>query len=285
MERRSSSTAQLATTPALRPPPPARCPPETSRFISPRRIQPAHRAPPAARSLFRPSRRGFSTTKSSIGPRIIPRCPPVRLSPIWSPDLVGRSVTLDERRAHRPFDSQSTPSMGGNAARRGVDGSTGCLLRGFARSRIPEELTGIPQLYPLARRGSRWEVNQARFPIISRPTKRYASSTDPVTRTPCVRRPGCALLVAAGEQQEYGLGPSDGGPATSAGHSASLVVRVRRSGTAGTAGKNFSSVRNTLSRPDLMRCNTSHAPLCSHWAEPRDNAINEEEEPFRSAFP
>src|ERR1035438_3276585 len=29
--------------------------------------------------------------------------------------------------------------------------------------------------------------------------------------------------------------------------------------------KNFSSVRNTLSRPDLMRCNTSHAPLCSHW--------------------
>src|ERR1022692_3798993 len=267
MERRSSSTAQLATTPALRPPPPARCPPETSRFISPRRIQPAHRAPPAARSLFRPSRREFSTTKSSIGPRIIPCCPPVRLSPIWSPDLVGRSVTLGERRAHRPFDSQSTPSMGGNAARRGVDGSTGCLLRGFARSRIPEELTGIPQV-----------------PYHSRPTKRYASSTDPVTRTPCVRRPGCALLVAAGEQQQYGLGPSDGGPATSTGHSASLVVRVRRGGTAGTAGKNFSSVRNTLSRPDLMRCNTSHAPLCSHWAEPRDNAINEEEEPFRSAF-
>src|ERR1022692_4054416 len=91
MERSSSSTAQLATTPALRPPPPARCPPETSRFISPRRIQPAHRAPPAARSLFRPSRREFSTTKSSIGPRIIPCCPPVRLSPIWSPDLVGRT--------------------------------------------------------------------------------------------------------------------------------------------------------------------------------------------------
>src|ERR1019366_6823604 len=84
---------------------------------------------------------------------------------------------------------------------------------------------------------SPWEVNQARFPIISRPTKRYASSTDPVTRTPCVRRPGCALLVAAGEQQEYGLGPSDGGPATSTGHSASLVVRVRRGGTAGTAGR------------------------------------------------
>src|ERR1022692_3300073 len=81
---------------------------------------------------------------------------------------------------------------------------------------------------------SPWEVNQARFPIISRPTKRYASSTDPVTRTPCVRRPGCALLVAAGEQQQYGLGPSDGGPATSTGHSASLVVRVRRGGTAGT---------------------------------------------------
>src|ERR1039458_1757763 len=140
-----------ATTPALRPRPPARCPPETSRFISPRRIQPAHRAPPAARSLFRPSRREFSTTKSSIGPRIIPCCPPGRLSPLGSPDLVGRSVTLGERRAHRPFDSQSTPSMGGNAARRGVDGSTGCLLRGFARSRIPEELTGIPQLYPLAR--------------------------------------------------------------------------------------------------------------------------------------
>src|ERR1039458_8952851 len=73
--------------------------------------------------------------------------------------------------------------------------------------------------------------------IISRPTKRYASSTDPVIRTPCVRRPGCALLVAAGEQQEYGLGPSDGGPATSTGHSASLVVRVRRGGTAGTAGR------------------------------------------------
>src|ERR1039457_6587906 len=76
-----------------------------------------------------------------------------------------------------------------------------------------------------------------RFPIISRPTKRYASSTDPVTRTPCVRRPGCALLVAAAEQQEYGLGPSDGRPATSTGHSASLVVRVRRGGTAGTAGR------------------------------------------------
>src|ERR1035438_7087822 len=35
-----------------------------------------------------------------------------------APDLVGRSVTLGERRAHRPFDSQSTPSMGGNAAAR-----------------------------------------------------------------------------------------------------------------------------------------------------------------------
>src|ERR1039457_4920272 len=170
MERRSSSTAQLATTPALRPPPPARCHPETSRFISPRRIQPAHRAPPAARSLFRPSRREFSTTKSSIGPRIIPCCPPVRPSPIWSPDLVGSSVTLDERRAHRPFDSQSTPSMGGNAARRGVDGSTGCLLRGFARSRIPEELTGIPQLYPLARHGSRWGSQPSKVPYHSRPT-------------------------------------------------------------------------------------------------------------------
>src|ERR1039457_7232455 len=197
MEGRRPSTAQLATTPALRPPPPARCPPETSRFTSLRRILLARPAPLVARSLFQPSRRGFCTTKSNIDLRIIPCCTPVRLSPIWSPDLVGRSVTLGERRAHRPFDSQSTPSMGGNAARRGVDGSTGCLLRGFARSRIPEELTGIPQLYPLARRGSRWEVNQARFPIISRPTKRYASSTDPVTRTPCVRRPGCALLVAA----------------------------------------------------------------------------------------
>src|ERR1022692_4007497 len=130
-----------------------------------------------------------------------------------------------------------------------------------------------------------YEASHDHASIISRPTKRYASSTDPVTRTPCVRRPGCALLVAAGEQKEYGLGPPDGGPATSTGLSAPLVVRVRRGGTAGTAGKNFSSVRNTLSRPDLMRCNTSHAPLCSHWAEPRDNAINEEEEPFRSAFP
>src|ERR1039457_4865307 len=170
MERHSSSTALLATTTAFRHPPPARCPPETSRFISPRRIQPAHRAPPAARSLFRPSRREFSTTKSSIGPRIIACCPPVRLSPIWSPDLVGRSVTLGERRAHRPFDSQSTPSMGGNAARRGVDGSTGCLLRGFARSRIPEELTGIPQLYPLARHGSRWGSQPSKVPYHSRPT-------------------------------------------------------------------------------------------------------------------
>src|ERR1035438_3348232 len=93
------------------------------------------------------------------------------------------------------------------------------------------------QLYPLARRGSRWEVNQARFPIIAGQRKDTRRSTDPVTRTPCVRRPGCALLVAAGEQQQYGLGPSDGGPATSTGHSASLVVRVRRGGTAGTAGR------------------------------------------------
>ena len=45
--------------------------------------------------------------RSASAPRIVPCWPPVRLSPIWSPDLVGRSVTLGERRAHRPFDSQS----------------------------------------------------------------------------------------------------------------------------------------------------------------------------------
>ena len=121
--------------------------------------------------------------------------------------------------------------------RRGVDGSTGCLLRGFARSRIPEELTRIPPTVSFGAPRFAMGSQPSKVPYHSRPTKRYASSTDPVTRTPCVRRPGCALLVAAGEQQQYGLGPSDGGPATSTGHSASLVVRVRRGGTAGTAGR------------------------------------------------
>ena len=38
--------------------------------------------------------------------------------------------------AHTDRRSQSTPSMGGNAARRGVDGSTGGLLRSFPRAAV-----------------------------------------------------------------------------------------------------------------------------------------------------
>src|ERR1039457_5059552 len=93
------------------------------------------------------------------------------------------------------------------------------------------------QLYPLARSGSRWEVNQARFPIIADQRKDTRRLPTQLPGLLACGDPECALLVAAGEQQEYGLGPSDGGPATSTGHSASLVVRVRRGGTAGTAGR------------------------------------------------
>src|ERR1039458_9081087 len=93
------------------------------------------------------------------------------------------------------------------------------------------------QLYPLARSGSRWEVNQARFPIIADQRKDTRRLPTQLPGLLACGDPECALLVAAGEQQEYGLGPSDGGPATSTGHSASLVVRFRRGGTAGTAGR------------------------------------------------
>src|ERR1017187_1739219 len=76
-----------------------------------------------------------------------------------------------------------------------------------------------------------------RFPIIAGQRKDTRRLPTQLPGLLACGDPDAPLLVAAGEQQQYGLGPSDGGPATSTGHSASLVVRVRRGGTAGTAGR------------------------------------------------